>query len=157
MRMALAAALMFTLAACGQGGPPPQAATASPPAAPQPTPAEWQAKVAALPAPYNQARYDNGRTVFAQCMSCHTINAGGINMVGPNLHGVVGRRIASVAGYNYSPAVQSKNFVWDADHLEQWLSGPSADIPGTRMSFPGVRDATQRRDLIAYLMVNSEP
>jgi cytochrome c len=155
MRFALAAALVFALAACGQGGPPPDATTASP-AAPQPTPAEWQAKVAALPAPYNQASYDNGHTVFAQCMSCHTINAGGINLVGPNLHGVVGRRIASAPGYNYSPAVQAKNFVWDSDHLQQWLSAPSAYIPGTRMSFPGVRDAAQRRDVIAYLMVNSE-
>ena len=115
-----------------------------------------QAKVAALPAPYNTANYEDGRTVFAQCRTCHTINAGGINMVGPNLHGVIGRRIASEPGYSYSPALKAQTFSWDADHLEHWLDGPMTDIPGTRMSFPGVPDATKRRDVIAYLMVESQ-
>jgi len=156
MRFALAAGLLLALAACGQGGgPPPEATTAA--TTSEPSPAQWQAKTAALPAPYNQASYESGRTVFAQCMSCHTINEGGINLVGPNLYGVVGRRVGAKAGYSYSSAMQAKNFVWDPDHLQQWLSGPSAYIPGTRMSFPGVRDPNQRRDVIAYLMVNSQP
>lgn len=115
-----------------------------------------QAKVAALPAPYNAASYENGRTVFAQCRTCHTINAGGINMVGPHLHGVIGRQIATAEGYNYSPALKAQTFTWDTAHLDKWLAGPMTDIPGTRMAFPGVRNDNDRRDVIAYLMVESQ-
>jgi cytochrome c len=152
MRFALAAAFVFALAACGEGGPPPEATSTTP----TPSPAEMQAKVAQLPAPYNQASYESGREVFAQCRTCHTIESGGINMVGPNLHGVIGRHIASAAGYNYSPALKAQNFTWDADHLDKWLQGPMTDVPGTRMSFPGIRNDTQRRDVIAYVMVESQ-
>ncbi|HVV32805.1 MAG TPA: cytochrome c family protein [Vitreimonas sp.] len=153
MRFALAVVFMLTLTACGEGPPPEATATATTPA---PSAAEMQAKIAALPAPYNAASYEDGRTVFAQCRSCHTINAGGMNMVGPNLHGVIGRRIATEAGYSYSPALKAQSFTWDADHLQHWLAGPMTDIPGTRMSFAGIRDDTQRRDVIAYLMVESQ-
>jgi cytochrome c len=153
MRFALAVVFMLTLTACGEGPPPEATTTATTPA---PSAAEMQAKIAALPAPYNAASYEDGRTVFAQCRSCHTINAGGMNMVGPNLHGVIGRRIATEAGYSYSPALKAQSFTWDADHLQHWLAGPMTDIPGTRMSFAGIRDDTQRRDVIAYLMVESQ-
>ncbi|MFT3726551.1 MAG: cytochrome c family protein [Terricaulis sp.] len=157
MRLAFAAVFVLALAACNQGGPPPAStSTSSATTASAPSTAEMQAKVAALAAPYNAASYENGRSVFAQCRACHTINAGGINMVGPNLHGVIGRRIASVEGYNYSPALKAQSFTWDADHLEKWLEGPMTDIPGTRMSFPGVHNDNDRRDVIAFLTVESQ-
>ena len=153
MRFALAAVFVLALSACDQGGPPPATSTAT---TPGPSAAELQAKVAALPAPYNTASYENGRTVFAPCRTCHTINNGGINMVGPNLHGVIGRPIASVAGYSYSPALKAQSFNWDADHLDKWLEGPMIDIPGTRMTFPGVHNDNDRRDLIAFLTIESQ-
>ena len=151
MRFILAAALL-TLAACGSPEAPPSEQTA---AAPAPSSEELQAKIAALAPPYNEANYDAGRRVFAQCRSCHVIQAGAPHRVGPNLHAVFGREIGTAEGFTYSQAVQDANFVWDADHLDHWLQNPQTFLPGNRMAFAGVRDETQRRDLIAYLMVEA--
>lgn len=140
------------LAACGEA---PQGAASAPAAAPAPSAAEMQARVAQLPAPYNQAVYADGRRIFAQCRSCHTTAEGGGNRVGPNLHGVIGRRVGTAAGFTYSQPVANAGFTWDAAHLDHWIENPQADIPGTRMGFAGVRDANQRRDVIAYLMVET--
>lgn len=153
MRVLLLAAL-FALAACGSPEAPPPA---PPAAAPQPSTDEMQAKIATLAPPYNVASYEDGRRVFAQCRSCHVIQAGAPHRVGPNLHGVFGREIGSAEGFNYSPAVQAADFVWDADHLDHWLQNPQTFLPGNRMAFAGVSDETQRRDLIAYLMVEARP
>jgi cytochrome c len=114
-----------------------------------------QASIAALPAPYNQANYEAGRRVFAQCRSCHTIEADAPNRVGPNLHGVIGRQIGSLPGFTYSQPVQNAHFTWDAEHLDHWLANPQTFLPGNRMAFAGVHDETQRRDVIAYVMVES--
>src|SRR5690606_40336757 len=90
----------LALAACGQGdSAPAQGDAAAPPAAPSPasapapapTDAEAVAVLASLPAPYNAADLQNGERVFARCRSCHTINEGGPNRVGPNLWEVFGR------------------------------------------------------------------
>jgi cytochrome c len=116
-----------------------------------------QARVAALPAPYNEASYEAGRRVFAQCRSCHTIDAGGGNRVGPNLHGVFGREIGTAQGFTYSRPVQDADFVWDGDHLDHWLANPQTFLPGNRMAFAGVRDETQRHDVIAFLMAETAP
>lgn len=152
MRTLLIAAL-FTLSACGSQGTPvsetPAAASGDASANAQ------QAAIAALPAPYNAANYEAGRRAFAQCRSCHVIQAGGSHRVGPNLHGVFGREIGTAEGFNYSQAVREASFVWDADQLDHWLQNPQTFLPGNRMAFAGVRDETQRRDLIAYLMVEA--
>ncbi len=150
--------LALALAGCGPSQPASPEQTPSSTAAPAPqaaTPdaAQLQAAVAALPAPYNEASYEAGRRVFAQCRSCHTIEAGGANRVGPNLHGILGRASASAAGFNYSDALRGANFTWDSEHIEQWLANPQSFLPGNRMAFAGAREATQRRDLIAYLSV----
>lgn len=154
---------LFTLAACGPSQPP-AASAPPPPAAAAPSDgdraqaaAAAQGRIAALATPYNQADYEAGRRVFGQCRSCHTIEAGGPNRVGPNLHGVFGRKIGTNPGFEYSAAVQAANFTWDAAQLDHWLANPQTFLPGNRMAFAGVRNETQRRDLIAYLMVESEP
>jgi cytochrome c len=156
MRFIFAAAFALALAACGQAGSGGASESSSASGTPAHTAAQNQAAIAALPAPYNAANYEAGRTVFAQCRSCHTIANGGANMVGPNLHGVVGRHIGSAPNFNYSPPVKAADFNWDAEHLDRWIANPQAMIPGTRMGFAGVRDATQRRDVIAYLIVESQ-
>ncbi|MBT9472931.1 MAG: cytochrome c family protein [Pseudomonadota bacterium] len=143
------------LAACGQGGGEKTAEAPAAPATPEPTAAEKQALLAALPAPYNTADLANGKQKFGMCRSCHTIVPGGANMTGPNLHGVFGRKAGEVASYKYSDAVKNAGFVWDADHLDKWLAEPRTFLPGTKMSFAGLKDPKDRIDLIAYLKVET--
>jgi cytochrome c len=150
MHRLIASLFALSLAACGPSGNAAPAATPS-----RVSSEEMQAQVAQLAAPYNEASYDAGRRVFAQCRSCHTIDEGAGNRVGPNLHGVFGREVGTAEGFTYSQPVQAADFVWDADHLDHWLQNPQTFLPGNRMAFAGVRDETQRRDLIAYLMVET--
>ncbi len=152
MRQILLTLSLLALASCGQSTTPTSATPQAPGAR---STDEIQAALAALPAPYSDANYDEGRRAFAQCRSCHTINAGGANRVGPNLHGVFGREVGTAASFNYSQAVQDADFVWDADRLDDWLANPQSFLPGNRMAFAGVRSDEQRRDLIAYLMIES--
>ncbi|WP_371129890.1 cytochrome c family protein [Phenylobacterium sp.] len=138
------------LAGCGQK------TEAPPAAAPQELTAEQKAAVlASLPAPYNTADLANGKSKFGLCKSCHTIVPGGANMTGPNLHGVFGRKAGAVADYKYSDAVKNAGFVWDAEHLDKWLAEPRTFLPGTKMSFAGLKEARDRVDLIAYVKVES--
>jgi cytochrome c len=144
---------LFVLAACG--APQDQQAPGATTQSAAPDTAALQAAIASLPAPYNEASYEAGRRVFAQCRSCHVIEAGAPNRVGPNLHGVFGREIGTAPGFTYSQPVQDADFVWDAAQLDHWLQNPQTFLPGNRMAFAGVRDERQRRDLIAYLMVET--
>jgi len=157
--LVLSAAL---LAACGQNtesvetdaaSGPDSAATPAP--RPELTDAQKAEIVAALPAPYNEGDLENGRRVFARCRSCHTLPEGGMDMTGPNLWGVFGRQVGSREGFRYSEAVQAADFTWDAEHLDGWLAAPREFLPGNRMAFAGVPDETDRRDLIAYLKVET--
>ena len=151
-RAAAAAALLLApLAACHRAAP--EAPSAGPlPARTQPS-AAAQALLDELPAAYRQADLENGRLHFNLCRACHTITPGGPNMTGPNLYGVFGRKVASKAGYSYSAALSAKSWTWDAEHLDGWLKSPRTDVPGTKMSFYGIPDDEDRRDLIAYLKV----
>ena len=158
MRLALTltAALAVALAGCSKPSAP--AGGASPAAAPAPvSAADRQKLLAALPAPYNAGDLTNGEAKFALCRSCHTIEPGGANMTGPNLHGVFGKPAASAAEFKYSDALKGAGIVWDADHLSQWLEKPQTYLPGTKMTFAGLKEAKDRTDLIAYLMVETGP
>ncbi len=152
-KVILATAVIGLLAGCGpsDSGDAPGKAAAPPPRAL--TEAERTAALAALPAPYAQADLDNGRQVFARCRSCHTITPGGPNMTGPNLHGVIGRTAGTHANYNYSKAVKAAGFAWDGDRIDHWLENPRTFLPGNKMTFPGLPDATDRRDVVAFLSV----
>lgn len=134
-------------------------ATPATPAAPseaESEAAEHAAKaLAALPAPYNTADLANGQRTFALCRSCHTITAGGPNMTGPNLYGLFGRKAGTVEKFNYSDVVKASGIVWDGPQLDKWLTNPRADMPGTRMTFVGLKDPKARTDLIAYLMIET--
>lgn len=89
-----------------------------------------------------------GADVFQdRCGSCHVLNGVG---QGPSLVGVVGRKAASVPGYNYSAAMRASGLVWTAANLERFISGPTTLVPGTAMRAI-VADPADRRDLIAYL------
>ncbi len=92
-----------------------------------------------------------GKSVFTSfCSICHSAQPGK-NMVGPSLFDVVGRKTGSVPGFHYSPANQGANLTWDAATLDKYLQSPRTVIPGTTMTYGGLKDDTKRADLIAYL------
>jgi cytochrome c len=93
----------------------------------------------------------HGAEIAKQCQACHNFQEGQGAKIGPDLYGVVGRKIASVAGFNYSSALKGKSGTWDFDSLNTWLTKPSAYAPGTAMTFAGLSNVKQRADVIAYL------
>ncbi|WP_461344555.1 c-type cytochrome [Brevundimonas sp. GN22] len=145
-------ACALALSACGSepaAGPAPKSGQ------PAPTHAEKALLLASLPAPYNAGDLENGRRVFARCRSCHTITDGGPNMTGPNLYGVFGSEVGTHEKFRYSEALKSADFVWDADKLNQWLERPGDFLPGNKMSFVGIAAEQDRRDVIAFLKVET--
>lgn len=93
---------------------------------------------------------DAGKKVFAKCQVCHTVEAGK-NKIGPSLHGVVGRKSASIEGFAYSDAMKNANVTWDEATLDKYLTNPRQMVPGTKMVFPGLPKAEDRANVIAYL------
>jgi cytochrome c len=87
---------------------------------------------------------------FAQCMSCHSVEAGK-NLIGPSLHGVVGRKAASLPNYAYSEALKNSGLTWDEATLDKWLANPAKDVPGNKMAFFGMPDPAKRKELIDWL------
>jgi cytochrome c len=98
---------------------------------------------------------ERGERVFAQCQSCHTVDAG-VNRTGPSLHAIVGRTAGSVEGFRYSDANRNSGITWSEQELFNYLENPRVRIPGTTMAFAGIRNAQQRADLIAYLKHESD-
>ena len=92
-----------------------------------------------------------GQAVFRMCAGCHTAEEGGATRVGPNLWGIVGRDVASVEGYRYSGAMSAQEGTWTLARLDAYLTAPRREVPGTNMSFAGIRNPTQRINLLAYL------
>jgi cytochrome c len=93
---------------------------------------------------------DKGKTIFKQCQTCH-VNEEGKNKVGPSLYGVIGRTAGTVEGYNYSKANKESGIVWTEQEMFVYLEDPRAKIPGTKMTFAGLKDKQDRVDVIAYL------
>jgi cytochrome c len=92
-----------------------------------------------------------GQAVFkSQCANCHSPQPGK-NMTGPSLFGIVGRKTGSTQGFRYSVGNQNANLTWDEAMLDKYLESPKTVVPGTIMTFAGVKDGTKRADLIAYL------
>ena len=96
-----------------------------------------------------------GKTVFNVCKACHTIEAGGPNRVGPNLHGIVGRKAGTHDGFAYSDAMKNSGITWDEAKLNEYVKDPKATVPGNKMAFAGIKDDAKRADLIAYLKSES--
>lgn len=183
--MTSVAALSLALAACGGGekkSETAEAPAAAPAAAPVETPAASTAEApaadaagtdaaatapAAAPAAAAAAagsatlqlagltgNATSGQKLFAQCRTCHVRDAG-VNRVGPSLHQIVGRTAGQVPGYTYSTANKNSGVVWTEDNLFTYLENPRKFMPGTKMSYAGMKNPQQRADLIAYLKTPS--
>jgi cytochrome c len=106
--------------------------------------------VVGLAAPASAAATDvrRGAQVYARCLACHALAQ---DRVGPRHCGLFGRRAGSVAGFEYSTAMKNSKIVWDDKTLDRFLARPLAALPGTSMTYDGVPDVRERRNLIAYL------
>lgn len=91
-----------------------------------------------------------GQRIFAQCMACHTVEAGK-NKVGPSLAGLFSRKAGTVQGFKYSDAMLQSGIVWGENTLSKYLENPKTFIPGNKMAFPGLKKGEDREDVIAYL------
>jgi cytochrome c len=98
------------------------------------------------------ADFARGELLGFACAACHRFRADEGTLIGPNLHGVFGRRAATVVGFGYSPALAQSGLVWTPVSLEAWLADPAGFVAGTTMAFSGYASARDRRDLIAFLL-----
>lgn len=96
-----------------------------------------------------------GKTLSGKCEQCHDTSPAATNKIGPALYGVVERKRATVAGFDYSAAMKAKGGAWSYDELFKFLKSPGAYIPGTKMSFAGLSKAEDRINLIAFLRTNA--
>lgn len=122
-----------------------KAAVAAPLPAAKPVAAPEVVKVAAVVAP---------PASFGRCAVCHTADKGGEDKLGPNLYGVYGKPAAK-GSFAFSPALKDAGLVLDEATLHKWLENPKALVPGNRMSFPGIKDAAKRQEIIDYLKQQS--
>ena len=97
------------------------------------------------------ANVASGKDVSQRCEQCHDLSKGGPNKIGPNLWGIVNRPRATHPGFDYSSAMLASHEPWTYDNLFRYLKLPAAMVPGTKMSFAGLRSAQDRINLIAYL------
>ena len=95
-----------------------------------------------------------GEKVFKKCTACHAVGANAKNKVGPELNGIVGRKVASIEGFKYSPAMTefgAGDKAWDAETIDAYLADPKGFIPKNKMAFAGLKKEDERADVIAYL------
>jgi cytochrome c len=96
-----------------------------------------------------------GEKTFNVCRACHQIGDRAVNSIGPVLTGVVGRKSGSVPGYNYSDANKNSGITWDEATLADYLKNPQAKVPGTKMTFPGLKKEQDVDNVIAFLKQHS--
>jgi cytochrome c len=92
-----------------------------------------------------------GEQAFKKCFPCHAIGEGAKNKVGPILNGLDGRHSGSVAGYSYSEANKKSGITWTKDQFLDYIKDPRSKIPGTKMTFAGIKKEKEAEDLWAYL------
>jgi cytochrome c len=104
-----------------------------------------------LAADLPKADLANGANVFKICAACHTADKGGPNKVGPNLYGIVGRKVGMEPSFDYSPAMKSYGGDWTFERIAAYLQDPKVAVPGNKMAFPGVKDPADLVDVLGFL------
>ncbi|MGM4928588.1 c-type cytochrome [Tardiphaga sp. 619_E2_N8_5] len=92
-----------------------------------------------------------GEKSFNKCRACHQVGETAKNTVGPILNGLFGRKSGTVAGYNYSDANKNSGLTWDDQVFTDYIKDPKGKIPGTKMSFAGIKNEQEIKDLTAFL------
>jgi cytochrome c len=92
-----------------------------------------------------------GKTSFNKCLPCHSIGEGAKNKVGPQLNGIDGRKSGTAEGYNYSDANKNSGITWNEAQFKEYIKDPKAKVPGTKMTFAGIKNETEVNNLWAYL------
>jgi cytochrome c len=109
--------------------------------------------------PVGLARADGdpvrGEARFQDCAACHKL-AAGANEVGPSLHGIFTRKAGELAEFRFSPAMKRSGIAWTPETLDKYIADPQATVPGNRMPYAGMASASDRADLIAYLVKASQ-
>jgi cytochrome c len=116
--------------------------------------AQPAAAAASVPLPELLAKADPqaGADSVKKCQSCHDFTEGGPNKTGPNLYNIVGSKIADVPGFSFSDALKAHaNETWTYENLNKWLASPKTFAPGTKMTFVGIPDDSERANVLAYL------
>ncbi|MGE4062992.1 MAG: cytochrome c family protein [Rhodospirillaceae bacterium] len=94
-----------------------------------------------------------GKKQFAPCSACHTVEKGGVNKIGPNLHGVIGKKSGTNrADYAYSNAMKNAGIIWSEEELMKYLVKPMDYVKGTKMPFVGVPNEQVRANIVAYVV-----
>jgi len=143
----IAAGAVFTPEKLAKAGYDINVPTTAPGAAPS-TPAQPEVPLGQLLA---SADINRGSEAAKKCATCHSFEKGGRALVGPPLWGVVGRAKASIAGFNYSPALKQASGSWTIADLFTFVTNPKGMVPGTMMTFSGIPRPAERADLMAYL------
>jgi cytochrome c len=158
VKIATIAGLALALSACGGASEEPAAPTvdesASSAAAPE-TVAAPESVAASEPeaseaAEGGSAASGEAPIAFTQCKACHSVEPGK-HGIGPSLAGIYGTKAADIADYQFSPAMQKSGLTWDDATLDAYLESPQKLVPGTKMSFFGIKDAAKRKEVIEYI------
>ena len=116
---------------------------------------EGEAAAVDKPMDFSVADAAKGEQVFKKCAACHNADPGGANALGPALHGVLGRPLASHAGFAYSDALKGIGGNWGWDNMSAWLANPKKYAPGNKMTFAGLSNPEDRANVIAFLNTRS--
>ncbi len=109
-----------------------------------------------LPALLAKADAKKGEQDAKVCQTCHNFEKGAGPKIGPPLWGVVGRPIASVAGFAYSDSLKGVGGDWTYESINKMITDPKSEASGTKMAFPGEKDPHKRADILAYLQTLSD-
>ena len=92
-----------------------------------------------------------GKSSFNKCLACHAIGEGAKNKVGPELNGLDGRKSGTAEGYSYSDANKNSGITWNEAEFKEYIRDPKAKIPGTKMTFAGIKNDKEVNDLWAFI------
>jgi len=92
-----------------------------------------------------------GKSAFNKCLPCHSIGEGAKNKVGPQLNGIDGRHSGTAPDYNYSDANKNSGITWNKEQFLEYIKDPRAKVPGTKMTFAGIKNETEANNIWAYI------